>query len=62
MKMDEKVRKKKRERKMHVKEIMHGTMGESMGGRGPVIITPKKKKKKKEKRFIKKKKLNLCFF
>jgi hypothetical protein len=27
IKMDEKVRKKKKERKMHVKEIMHGTHG-----------------------------------
>jgi hypothetical protein len=34
--MDEKMRKKKKEKKMHVKEIMHGTMGESMGGGGRV--------------------------
>jgi hypothetical protein len=27
IKMDEKMRKKKKEKKMHVKEIMHGTNG-----------------------------------
>jgi hypothetical protein len=48
IKMDEKVRKK-----MHVKEIMHGRMGESMGvggGGGPVIFTQKRKEKKEKKR------------
>jgi len=32
--MDEKMRKKKQEKKMHVKEIMHSRMGESMVGGG----------------------------
>jgi hypothetical protein len=48
IKMDEKMRKKKREKKMHVKEIMHGRMGESMGV-GSSNNYPKKKRKKRKK-------------